>query len=333
MEQYFLNQPSECVKLPGNEKYLLKENFLSEFFTENDKALACSNLGIASKLEELKALYNSTPIPSGSVRFGMQPTRGSYNEVLSSDVIYRALQEYLTKEQFENWLLTSDNLLSKKADVTEVYTKEEVDSLLEELRQQIHTRIDLIEENFNESIQRMSTSAKISIQFISLTNQGTNIKVNVTSKSVLNQIKVYVNDSLVTTFEEICYSTQIPIQITKNSHIKVVTTNIFGIETVFEQDVVNNYFVPEDSLYIGGASNYQELFMEDSPKEITNRYVIQLNTTSKIVLLIPLTQVFTRADMSGIEIPFNEPEIVNNFKVYTSRSYYRAGTYTIDINS
>ncbi len=340
MEQYFLNQPSECVKLPGNEKYLLKENFLSEFFTENEKALACSNLGIASKLEELKALYNSTPIPSGSVRFGMQPTRGSYNEVLSSDVIYRALQEYLTKEQFENWLSTLDNLLDKKQDKEDSYTKEEFNTLLANFTSQLDERIEALsaaEQNLTDAVERMETlvktNSKISIQFISHSNAETNIRVNITSQSVLRQIKVYINRLLVFTSEDLCYSTQIPFTITEDSDIKVITTNIFDVETTLEEHIVNSYFVPEGHIYIGGAYSFDELFANNSPQEFTNRYTVTLTRNSNLILMIPTSQVFVRADMNGIEIPFNQPESINNFKVYTSRNVYQSGTYTIDINS
>lgn len=341
MEQYYLNQPNECIKLPEkDEKYFVKNNLLGEIFTENDKALARFNLGITPLLEELKALYQSTPISTGSVRFGIEPTRGAYDEVLSSGIIYSVLQNYYTKEQFENWLLTLDDLLERKADKEQSYTKDEVETIINELNQQIDEKVERIaelEENLSNAVNKMEIfikkDSKINIQFVNHSDSGTGLKVNITSESVLNSIKIYVNSGLIVSSEELCYTTQIPITITGDSHIKVVTTNVFGKETIFEEDVANDYFVPEDSIYIGGASNYQALFETDSPKEFTNRYLIELSNNSNIILLIPLTQTFSRADMNGIEIPFNEPEIINNFKVYTSLNTYQAGIYTIDINS
>lgn len=341
MEEYFLNQPQSCIKLPEKgEKYFLKENLLGEIYTENEKALARFNLGVTPLLEELKALYNSTPIPSGNVRFGIEPTQRAYDEVLSSDTIYKTLQKYLTREQFESWLLTLDELLNRKVDKGETYTKDEFDSKLEEFRGQLDERIEtlsIVEQNLNSVIERMETlirtDAKITIQFINHTNTGTDIGVNISSQSVLKSVKVYINQLLVVNSDELCYSTQIPIHITENSTIKVITTNIFDIETVLEKDIVNDYFIPEDCIYIGGASNFQELFATETPKEFTNRYSILLNRDSNIILMIPVSQTFVRADMNGIEIPFNEPEIVNNFKVYTSKNTYGTGVYTIDINS
>ena len=339
-EQYYLNQSSECVKLPGKDKYLVKDNLLSEFFTENEKALARSNLGITPLLEELRALYQSTPIPSGSVRFGTEPTRRAYNEVLSSDAIYQALQNYYTKEQFENWLLTLNDLLDQKVDKEQSYTKEEFNTLLENFTNQLDERIEALsaaEQNLTDAVERMETlvktNSKISIQFISHSNAETNIRVNITSQSVLRQIKVYINRLLVFTSEDLCYSTQIPFTITEDSDIKVITTNIFDVETTLEEHIVNSYFVPEGHIYIGGAYSFDELFANNSPQEFTNRYTITLDRNSKLILMIPTSQVFVRVDMNGVEIPFNQPEVINNFKVYVSRNTYQSGTYTIDINS
>lgn len=128
MEEYYLNQPRnhECIKLPGKDaKYLLKENLLSEFFAEEDKAEARSNLGITPLLEELKALIKVRPVEQGSVQFGLEPTDGTidqnaYNEILSSAVIYKALQKYYEKEELDQWreeLLADFNQIKDNAKI------------------------------------------------------------------------------------------------------------------------------------------------------------------------------------------------------------------------
>ena len=126
--EFYLNQPinHECFKLPGRDKkYLLKENFLSEFFSEDEKAEARFNLGITPLLNELKALITSRPVDdSGNVRFGLEPTNGeeheeAYSEVLSSAVIYNTLLKYYTKEEIDGWIQNIEERLTALSAVDE----------------------------------------------------------------------------------------------------------------------------------------------------------------------------------------------------------------------
>ena len=114
--EFYLNQRTnhECFKLPGKDaKYLLKENFLKEFFSDSEKAEARFNLGITPLLNELKALiYAKLVDDAGNLKFGQEPTNGeenieAYSEVLSSAVIYNTLLKYYTKEEINGWI---DNL-------------------------------------------------------------------------------------------------------------------------------------------------------------------------------------------------------------------------------
>jgi len=53
--------------------------------------------------------------------------------------------------------------------------------------------------------------------------------------------------------------------------------------------------------------------------------------------IIVTNENFIRADMNGLEIPFDEPYEINVddtvYRVYKSKNTYKQGTYNIDINS
>ena len=111
--EFYLNQPKnhECVKLPGQDaNYLLKGNYLSEFFSEDEKAEARFNLGITPLLKRLQALISAKLVDqAGNLKFGLEPTSGeeneeAYGEVLSSAVIYETLLKYYTKDQINGWI-------------------------------------------------------------------------------------------------------------------------------------------------------------------------------------------------------------------------------------
>ena len=130
--EFYLNQPTnhECFKLPGRDKkYLLKENFLREFFSEDEKAEARFNLGITPLLNELKALiYTKLVDEAGNLKFGQEPTNGeeneeAYSEVLSSAVIYNTLLKYYTKEEIDGWIQNIEERISALGIVDEELDK------------------------------------------------------------------------------------------------------------------------------------------------------------------------------------------------------------------
>lgn len=110
-EEFYLNQlDRECIKIPGKDgKYLLRNNFLNEYYTNKDKAKVLSNLGITPLLERLEALVEAKLVDNaGNLRFGLKPTScredpNALTEVLSSDTIYNSLQQYYTKEEIDEW--------------------------------------------------------------------------------------------------------------------------------------------------------------------------------------------------------------------------------------
>ena len=136
-QEFYLNQPTnnECIKLPGRDRvYLLKSNYLSEFFTEDEKAEARFNLGITPLLNELKALvYQNLTDEAGNLKFGEEPTNGqenpeAYTEVLSSAVIYNTLLKYYTKEQLDGWMQNLEERMNVLRGQLEITVDEELDA-------------------------------------------------------------------------------------------------------------------------------------------------------------------------------------------------------------
>lgn len=131
--EFYLNQPTnhECFKLPEKDKkYLLKNNYLREFFSDNEKAEARFNLGLTPILNELKALiYAKLVDEAGNLKFGQEPTNGeesaeAYSEVLSSAVIYNTLLKYYTKDEINGWIENLEEQLSKLGIVDENLNEE-----------------------------------------------------------------------------------------------------------------------------------------------------------------------------------------------------------------
>lgn len=83
-------------------KYLLKENYLSDYNSEEDQYRVLYNLGILDRLELLKNLIDSKVIQAGGITWDSQPTSGNYDKVLSSDSVYKSLLKYYTKEEIDN---------------------------------------------------------------------------------------------------------------------------------------------------------------------------------------------------------------------------------------
>lgn len=103
--QYFLNKGNSCSpKLPIRfTEYLNKNNYLSEFNTENSKQQVLDNLGVLDKLKILKDLIDAKVITSGNIPWDLSPTEGNTEHVLSSDAIYQTLNnEYYSKEDINH---------------------------------------------------------------------------------------------------------------------------------------------------------------------------------------------------------------------------------------
>ena len=126
-QEFYLNQSldHECFKLPEKDKkYLLKNNFLSEYFSERDKARVRSNLGITSLLDELKSFILAKLFDEeGNITFDLEPHEDAFDKVLSSAVIYNILLKYYTKEELDEW---------RESLIGDIYNK------IQELKDTIH---------------------------------------------------------------------------------------------------------------------------------------------------------------------------------------------------
>ena len=134
-QEFYLNQSldHECFKLPEKDKkYLLKNNFLSEYFSERDKAQVRSNLGITSLLDELKSFILAKLFDEeGNITFDLEPHEDAFDKVLSSAVIYNILLKYYTKEELDEW---------REGLIGDIYNK------IQELKDTIH-----VDDQLNEN--------------------------------------------------------------------------------------------------------------------------------------------------------------------------------------
>ena len=140
-QEFYLNQSldHECFKLPEKDKkYLLKNNFLSEYFSERDKAQVRSNLGITSLLDELKSFILAKLFDEkGNITFDLEPHEDAFDKVLSSAVIYNILLKYYTKEELDEW---------REGLIGDIYNK------IQELKDTIHVD-DQLNENSEYPVQ------------------------------------------------------------------------------------------------------------------------------------------------------------------------------------
>lgn len=140
-QEFYLNQSlnHECFKLPEKDKkYLLRNNFLSEYFSEQDKAQVRSNLGITSLLDELKSFILAKLFDEeGNITFDLEPHEDAFNKVLSSAVIYNILLKYYTKEELDEW---------REGLIRDIYNK------IQELEDTIHVD-DQLDENSEYPVQ------------------------------------------------------------------------------------------------------------------------------------------------------------------------------------
>lgn len=93
MIEYYLNRnKSDCPNIPSREeRFLNKENLLSEFKSEEEKSAARENLGISKILEQLS-------IAKGALQFDETPTPGHTTHVVSSDALSKLIT---SKEQLQ----------------------------------------------------------------------------------------------------------------------------------------------------------------------------------------------------------------------------------------
>lgn len=149
LEYYLNNQRSNCCIPKEESKCLVKQKYLSEFSTDEEKAVARFNLGVTEKLDELKNLLDTKVISRGDVAWDLTPTPGHSNYVLSSDALYKEFLKYALKEDVENDMQELWQNLSTKVNY---FT-----SFVDELNQKFAE----VQQNWYEAIRCMIRDAMI----------------------------------------------------------------------------------------------------------------------------------------------------------------------------
>lgn len=115
---YYNNRhKNPCNVIPSKQQltnYLIKENYLSEYSTEEEINEVLNNLTILQKLKTIVNLINAKVIEVGGVLWDLVPTEGHTDYVLSSDTLYNLMQNYYNKNDIDNkitqlWQLWIDN--------------------------------------------------------------------------------------------------------------------------------------------------------------------------------------------------------------------------------
>lgn len=106
--EYYLNNNLNCeVKIPNKiAEFLQINNFLSEYYTQEDKIKVIQNLGIDKWFESFKSEIEKL-IP-GKINWSEVPTLNETDKVLSSDSVYKTLLKYVTKDELTQILSSLD---------------------------------------------------------------------------------------------------------------------------------------------------------------------------------------------------------------------------------
>ena len=190
--QYYLNRGNTCP--PNMSETLNKNNYLSEFTSERDKETVRDNLGISEIVKNLENKLNTKVIQKGTYSFDNSPVQDSKN-ILNSGVIYKTLQNYVTKSDLDDntqelWI----NFLQK---LSEDYNKIECE--LNQLSNDLKDYVNELRNNFNIEFNVLKNRIKtIEIQLntflqstegTALTDQfGDNEYLGVTQKTLTDAI-------------------------------------------------------------------------------------------------------------------------------------------------
>lgn len=170
-EEYFLNQDHDCVQIPTRfSESLLVKNYLNEFKTQEQKELALYNLGVLAKLEQLKSIIDAKVIDAGAVTWDSAPTEGHTESTLSSDVIYRLLQNYYTSQEVQEQILqlyhrfveeqvkVDDELTDTSHAITGRAINSAINGVLEQLETSIQELVGTNEDTENNTINGLKNS-------------------------------------------------------------------------------------------------------------------------------------------------------------------------------
>ena len=104
-----------------------------------------------------------------------------------------------------------------------------------------------------------------------------------------------------------------------------------------DQKAVTHY----SSFFLGGGTTYEDVMDVEHVIPLTHHmrgaHDIEVADGEHIIIVLgeSLASGFIRADINGVEITFNESDVVVDeklYKVFTSENTYQEGTYNIDIN-
>ena len=150
------------------------------------------------------------------------------------------------------------------------------------------------------------------------------------TNDIFERLEIYLDGELITEVKNVEHF-EYDLPVTKTS-VLMCKAQILGIEYT-EQKTITHYH----SFWMGAGQDYID---------VMNTYnVVNLDESKNYnkvfnpddYLIIVTNENFIRADMNGLEIPFDEPYEINVddtvYRVYKSKNTYKQGTYNIDINS
>ena len=156
----------------------------------------------------------------------------------------------------------------------------------------------------------------------------------VEAAGIFEKIQVFVDDSLVAEAEEVSTLTA-TTEISDTVVVKCVA-RILGIEYTKQKEITHY-----GSFWMGAGSTYSDIMDVEHVIPITKHmrgaYNLTVANGEHIIIVVgeSLREGFIRADINGVEIPFNESTVTVDdkvYKVFISDNTYAAGTYNIDIN-
>lgn len=151
--QYYVNKSSQgssgkncmCVRpvvKDRNYDYLLRNNYLSEYSTEEDQYEVLYNLGILQRLTKLKQIIDAKVIQSESIPWDIEPTAGNTEHILSSDALKTEFLKYYTKTQIDNLIQEIWTNLLRETSITDIQNS--IQALTE--------RVETLEQNPGSSV-------------------------------------------------------------------------------------------------------------------------------------------------------------------------------------
>ena len=167
--------------------------------------------------------------------------------------------------------------------------------------------------------------------------EGCNVHVTATTvdtNGIFEKIEFYINGELVSESENTDY-VEFDTEISETS-VVMCKAKILGVEYT-EQKVITHY----SSFFLGGGTSFHDIMDVEHVipirKYMRGAYDVACAEGDHIIIVVgeTLADSFIRADINGVEIPFNKYGTMVDgklYKVFVSESTYSAGIYNVDIN-